>query len=206
VSHSTQSTETTVLSAQPAEKKPRILAVFRRFRHNNDGATAVEFGLVATPFFMLMMAIFELAMLLWTNQVMEEAVFQSSRVILTGEAMTLYPNPATAVAAFKSDVCTRLTLVSNCNTRLSVDVRTYTSFATATANQPVSGGVLDTSGFGYQPILPNQIAVVRAVLSYPIVLSSWNKVFSDLANGERALMATLAFRAEPFCPPPGTSC
>jgi Flp pilus assembly protein TadG len=195
VSHSTQSTETTVLSAQPAEKKPRILAVFRRFRHNNDGATAVEFGLVATPFFMLMMAIFELAML-----------FQSSRVILTGEAMTLYPNPATAVAAFKSDVCTRLTLVSNCNTRLSVDVRTYTSFATATANQPVSGGVLDTSGFGYQPILPNQIAVVRAVLSYPIVLSSWNKVFSDLANGERALMATLAFRAEPFCPPPGTSC
>ncbi len=185
-------------AVRPARKAGLLL---RRFRRNKDGATAVEFALVATPFFMLLMAIFELAMLLWTNEIMEEAVFQSSRIILTGEAMTRYPNPATAAADFRNDVCARMRLVSNCTSRLRVDVRTYTSFATAQANKPVTGGVLNTGAFGVQPVQPNQIAVVRAVLSYPIYMSSWNRAFADLSNGERALMATMSFRAEPFCPP-----
>jgi Flp pilus assembly protein TadG len=175
--------------------------LLQRFRRNKDGATAVEFALVATPFFMLLMAIFELAMLLWTNEIMEEAVFQSSRIILTGEAMTRYSNPATAAADFRNDVCARMRLVSSCASRLKVDVRVYTSFATAQANKPVTGGVMDTSSFAFQPVQPNQIAVVRTALSYPIYMSSWNRVFADLSNGDRALMATMAFRAEPFCPP-----
>jgi Flp pilus assembly protein TadG len=190
-----------VAAVQPAARTRRAGLLLRRFRRNKDGATAVEFALVATPFFMLLMAIFELAMLLWTNEIMEEAVFQSSRIILTGEAMTRYPNPATAAADFRNDVCARMRLVSNCNSRLQVDVRTFTSFANAQANKPVTGGVLNTGTFGVQPVQPNQIAVVRAVLSYPIYMSSWNRAFADLSNGQRALLATMSFRAEPFCPP-----
>jgi hypothetical protein len=38
------------------------------------------------------------------------------------------------------------------------------------------------------------------VLSYPLTLSSWSSAFANLSNGDRALMASVAFRTEPFPP------
>jgi pilus assembly protein Flp/PilA len=173
--------------------------LLRRFRRDERGATAVEFGFIAVPFFMLMMATTELALMLWTSQQMEEALFQGTRVMLTGESLTKYSGtPAAAGQKFRDDLCAKMTMLVDCTSRLKVDVKTYPSFATATSNMPVSGGVLNTAGFGWQPVTPSSIVVVRAVLSYPMALSSWNKAFADLADGSRALMASVAFRTEPF--------
>lgn len=172
--------------------------ILNRFRRDQKGATAIEFGFIAVPFFMLLMATFELATMLWTSQQMEEAVFQSTRVMLTGESLTKYNNPATAPGAFKNDLCAKMTLMVDCSSNLQVDVKVFPSFATASSPTPISGGNLDTSGFGWQPVTPSSIVVVRAVLSYPLTLSTWNKAFANLSNGSRALMASVAFRTEPF--------
>ncbi len=172
----------------------------RRFRRDERGATAVEFGLISIPFFMLLMTTVEMALMLWTSQQMEEAVFQTSRTMLTGESRTIYANPATAQTQFRDNLCANMTLIMSCAARLRVDVATYTSFATAQAGMPVSGGVLNTAGFGFQPSQPNTIIVVRAVLSYPLTMSTWSNAFASLSNGERALMASLAFRTEPYPP------
>jgi Flp pilus assembly protein TadG len=172
----------------------------RRFRRDEKGATAVEFALISVPFFMLLMSTVEMALMLWTSQQMEEAVFQRSRTMLTGESRTIYNNPATAATQFRNDLCSTMTLIFDCQTRLKVDVQTFASFATATSGSAIQGGVLNTAGFGFQPVTPSTIVVVRAVLSYPLTMSSWSQSFANLANGERALMASIAFRTEPFPP------
>ena len=64
--------------------------LFRRFRRSQDGAAAVEFAFVAVPFFALLFAIFETALMFWTNQVLEESLSQVSRSLVTGQSRSIY--------------------------------------------------------------------------------------------------------------------
>lgn len=137
-------------------------------------------------------------MVFWTSQVLETAVANASRSILTGEANTKYPNPATALASFKNDVCANVTALVDCQANIQVDVRSFISFATANAAATVSGGNLDTSAFGYQKPGPQQIFVVRAVMAYPLYVPVWNQGLANLNGGKRALVASATFRTEPF--------
>ena len=147
---------------------------------------------------MVLFAVIETAMIFFTSQVLETAVANASRAIMTGQAVTKYPNPATALANFKNDVCANVTTLVDCQAALQIDVRSFTSFATANAAATVSGGNLDTSAFGYQVPGPNQIFVVRAVMAYPLYVPSWNQGLATLNGGKRAIVASAAFRTEPF--------
>ncbi len=60
----------------------------RRFARAEDGATAVEFALVATPFVALLIAILETALVFFAQQVLQTAATQSARLIMTGQAQT----------------------------------------------------------------------------------------------------------------------
>ena len=62
--------------------------LLRRFRSNRRGSVAVEFSLIALPFFALLFAIIETALVFFASQVLETAVQDSSRLILTGQAQT----------------------------------------------------------------------------------------------------------------------
>lgn len=190
---------------RPAKRRWDVL---RRFRRDQRGVTAIEFGLIGIPFFMLMFAILETALMFWTSQVLEEALTQTSRRLLTGEALTRYATGSAAdkTAAFKTDLCANAPGLVDCD-KLTVDVRSYASFANARTgtdeSNPVSGGNLNVSGFGYTPPQPSQIVVVRAVLEYPVLLSGWNSALVNIGTDKRALVATMTFRTEPF-PIPST--
>lgn len=182
----------------PLRQRIRMPRIFRAFRRRQDGATAIEFGMVALPFFMVLFAVIETAMIFFTSQVLETAVANASRSIMTGQAVTKYPNPATALANFKNDVCANVTTLVDCQAALQIDVRSFASFATANAAATVSGGNLDTTAFGYQAPGPNQIFVVRAVMAYPLYVPSWNHSLATLNGNKRAVVASAAFRTEPF--------
>src|SRR6187551_2094422 len=63
----------------------RISTAFR-FARRDDGAAAVEFGMVAAPFLALMFAIMETALVFFASQTLETAVADSARLIMTGQA------------------------------------------------------------------------------------------------------------------------
>ncbi|WP_187639977.1 TadE/TadG family type IV pilus assembly protein [Bosea sp. F3-2] len=181
-----------------------------RFRRSENGATAIEFGFVALPFFMLTWAIIETGLMFWTNQVLEESLAQASRTLLTGESRSRYTSatPSINAAAFRDDVCARAPMKLLDCTKLAVDVRTYSDFSAASSgtssSNPIAGGNLDTSSFSYRQPDTGQIVVVRAVLDYKLFLTSWAS--TGLANiggadsGRRGLVASTTFRAEPFVP------
>jgi len=190
------------------QAKSRKRRVFSRFRRAQDGAAAVEFGFVALPFLMLLWAIFETGLMFWTSQVLEEALSQASRSIVTGQSRDLYKStdPVTNAAAFRDAICARAPLgLIDCN-KLSIDVRSYADFSTASSgtasNNPLAGGKLDTSSFSYSQPGPGQIVVVRAVLDYKLFLTVWASEalsnIGDAGSGRRGLIASVAFRTEPF--------
>jgi Flp pilus assembly protein TadG len=186
-----------------ARQQPRLLD---RFRRNQKGATAIEFAMLATPFFLLLVAIFETALMFWTTQILEEAATQTSRRLLTGQSHQRYANAATQTADFKNDLCANAHALIDCSEgKMWIDVRTYASFDGAStgtsASNPVSGTTLNTNGFGYNQPQSGQIVVVRVVMRYPVVFNRWNQALVNLSNNEHAIIVTTAFRAEPYANP-----
>jgi Flp pilus assembly protein TadG len=200
---STQSSAFAVNCARLARRLPLL----GRFVRHQKGATAVEFGLVFAPFLVLMFAIIETAIVFFASQILETAVADSSRLILTGQAQNKAKTDALWKAdpykEFKTDVCDRLKVMFDCSKGLHVDVRSYSAFSGGDMSMPLKDGKLDPSfSPQYNPGNADQIVVVRVMYEWPISLSylGANLTFdlSNMTGGKRMLMATTAFRNEPF--------
>lgn len=183
-----------ILASTRAGRIARTLA--RKFVRRDDGTALLEFGIVVFPFLALLFAIIETALVFFAGQVLETAVADSARLILTGQAQTQNLNAST----FKNQVCARIFGLFDCQGGLQIDVRTYASFANAAITKPINPitGLLDTSGFTYQPGVAGDIVVVRLVYKWPTFVRTFGLNVSDLSDGYRLLMATAAFRNEPF--------
>jgi Flp pilus assembly protein TadG len=172
------------------------LTTVRRFARGEDGIAAVEFGIVAVPFFALMFAIIETAMIFFASQILEGAVADSARLIMTGQAQSQGLSQTT----FKDAVCARIHGMFDCANGIQVDVKTYTSFSSISNTKPIdANGNLQSSNFGYSPGAACDIVVVRLMYQWPVYVSllSLNKM-ADLSGNKKLLMATAAFRNEPF--------
>jgi Flp pilus assembly protein TadG len=174
----------------------RVPSPLRRpFRRNSDGAVAVEFALLAIPFLALILAIFQTSMVYITGQVLQTAVTDASRLIMTGQAQS----QSFDASKFKAAVCSRVTAMFNCSQLLQVDVKVYSSFTGASVTTPpVSGGSLDTSSFGFNAGSSNDIVVVRGVIAYPVIIPFVAKSYINLSNNRVLIMASAAFKNEPF--------
>jgi Flp pilus assembly protein TadG len=178
-------------------KRARLLRIktVRRFAKGEDGIAAVEFGMVAAPFLALMFAILETALVFFANQTLETAVADSARLIMTGQAQS----SGFTQQQFKDAVCAKILGLFDCAGGIQLDVKTYTGFAAVSTANPVdSNGNLQTSSFGFQPGNACDIVVVRLMYQWPVYVSLLGFNLADLAGNKRLLMATAAFRNEPF--------
>jgi Flp pilus assembly protein TadG len=176
-------------------KRLVALGAVRRLLRQQDGAAAVEFGLVAAPFLALVFAIMESAIVFFAGQALETAAADSARLIMTGQAQT----QGFDQAAFKQAVCGKIYGLFNCNSGLYVDVKNYTSFSSINTSKPIdSNGNLQTGNFGYQPGGPGDIVVVRLMYEWPVYVSLMGLNLSDMSGGKRLLVSTIAFRNEPY--------
>jgi Flp pilus assembly protein TadG len=181
-------------TAGSASAKHALKSVIRRFKRSKDGAAAVEFALVAAPFLALVFAILETALVFFASQVLETAAADSARLILTGQAQTSGLNQT----QFKQEVCNRIYGLFDCASGIKVDVRTYNSFSSANMAKPIDANGNVTFTPSYQPGSPGDIIVVRLLYEWPVYVSLLGLNLSDLSNGKRLIMATSAFRNEPY--------
>jgi len=171
------------------------ISTVRRFARRDEGAAAVEFGMVAAPFLALMFAIMETALVFFAGQTMETAVADSARLIMTGQAQS----QSFDAAAFKTSVCSKIGGLFNCAGGLYVDVKTYSSFGSVDNSSPVdANGQLKTGSFGYTPGGPGDIVVVRLMYQWPVYASMLGFNLGNMAGNKRLLLATAAFRNEPY--------
>jgi len=166
----------------------------RAFVRRQDGAAAIEFGLVAAPFLALVFAIMETAIVFFAGQTLEAAVADTARLIMTGQAQT----QGFDQTSFKNQVCSKVYGLFDCANGVYVDVKSYSNFASVNTTAPVQNGKLDTSNFTYQPGGPGDIVVVSLYYQWPVYISLLGFNLSDLSGGKRLLAATSAFRNEPY--------
>jgi Flp pilus assembly protein TadG len=180
-----------ILTAQRIAARARR----NRFARAQDGAAALEFALVAAPFLALLFAIMETAFVFFASQSLEYAVAQSARLILTGQAQTA----GFSQAAFKTAVCGNIVALFDCSNKLYVNVQNYSSFASASTTPVYDGnGQLDTSQMKYQPGTPGDIVVVSLYYQWPIYVSLFSDNLANQSGNNRLLVATAAFRNEPY--------
>ncbi len=185
-----------IKSATLVKRVKRLLGarLARRFVRRQDGAAAVEFGLVAAPFLALVFAIMETAVVFFAGQTLETAVADSARLIMTGQAQTAGFDQA----KFKDEVCKKIYGLFNCSGGVMVDVRTYSSFSNIDLSKPIDANGNLVNNFTYQPGGPGDIVVVRLLYQYPVYVSLLGLNLADMAGGKRLIVATAAFRNEPY--------
>lgn len=168
------------------------------FRKNNDGATAIEFGLIALPFFGFLFAIIETGMAFLNGQYLDRAVEKASRQIFTGQlAMSGLP-PAGRLTKFKTDVCGMLGSFMDCG-RLYYDVQAYPTFGAPIQPIPMSGGGLDTAALPrFNPGASGEIVVARVYYLQPIYADILGAGLANNRGTDRLLVGTAVFRNEPF--------
>jgi Flp pilus assembly protein TadG len=177
-----------------AAKRLAARARLDQFARRQDGAAAVEFGLVAIPFLALLFAIMETAFVFFAGQSLEYAAAQSGRLIMTGQADAAGYDQA----GFKNAVCAKIIALFDCQNKLYVNVRKYTSFGGASTAPPYQNGQLDTSQMQYQAGNPGDIIVVQLYYQWPIYISLLSDNLANQNGGNRLLVATSAFRNEPY--------
>ncbi|WP_027521691.1 TadE/TadG family type IV pilus assembly protein [Bradyrhizobium sp. Ec3.3] len=190
----------------PAVWKFSIRSMIQRFRRNRRGSAAVEFALVAPIFFALLFAIIETAIMFFAGQVLETVTQDAARSVLTGQAQTgsVSACAVSGVAAactqttFKNYVCTQIpALFFDCSS-LYVDVSSFSSFSAVTLPSHIdSAGNFDTST-SYSAGSAGDIVVVRLFYQWPLYVTGLGYNPSNLAGNKRLLVATAAFKNEPY--------
>jgi Flp pilus assembly protein TadG len=166
----------------------------RRFARQEDGATAVEFAMIAAPFLALVFAIIETAIVFFAGQALETAVADSSRLIMTGQAQT----QGLSQSAFKDAVCAKIFGLFDCQNGIYIDVKTFTNFGNVTMTNPIDANGNLQNNFTYNPGGPCNIVVARLFYQWPVYVSLMGFDLQNMTGGRRLLTATAAFRNEPY--------
>lgn len=188
----------------PSRRRNRRLfgvRAIKRLRRCEDGSTAIEFAFVSVPFFALLFAILETALVFWTTQVLETAVTDASRLIYTGQFQEQHAGASSEEmrTAFRNEICARVVALISCSTMLQVDVRRFGDFGSVTVDPLIDGeGAFSSDAFGFQASGEREVVVVRAAIEYPVFVTLLDASRANLANGRRLIVASAAFRNEPF--------
>ena len=179
---------------RPAKSRRRFGRLFG-LRRNEEGSAAIEFAIIAPIFFFLMFVIAETALVFIAEQVMSNAVFETARLIRTGQVQASNMTKA----QFTTAVCSRMSVFVDCtSTNFYLDVKSYATFSAMSMTRPLdaSENFIDAGSFNFGT--PNDIVVVRAYYQWPT-----NKIFGslslkNLANGKRLIGSWAAFCNEPY--------
>lgn len=168
---------------------------YRRLAADRHGATAIEFALVFLPFVAMLLGILNIALIFFTQQLLETAAERSARQLMTGQAQ----KAGMSQPQYKAVVCGFLPAYINCG-RLVVDVRTLAQFSdasSATITYDRNGN--PTSNGQYQPGAANTIVMAQVI--YPW-LGSGSMPLGFTIGGPNGpltqLRATTVFRTENF--------
>jgi Flp pilus assembly protein TadG len=168
--------------------------LMRRFVRRSEGATAVEFALVAGPFFLMIMALLETALVIFVNAILENGMVDSARLIRTGQVH----EQNMSEAEFRAVFCQNLITLVQCDERLMIDVRVFDSFNDVEFDPPLTpGGNLNDMN-NFNPGTAGDIILVRAFYVWDGMTPIIGEYISNMAGGNRLVVSSAAFRNEPF--------
>lgn len=168
----------------------------RRLHRDENGFTAVEFGMVATPFLMFLFGIINIGLLYFTTFTIENATEGAARAIRTGQAKTANWTKE----QFKTQVCNRVPSFVDCANKVRVDVQIVAEGSDPTPAEGVVGGAMKTDAQTSYPgsFSGGQIVMVTTFYQWDLAKALPFLKFQGLSDGSKLIRATVAFKNEPF--------
>lgn len=180
-----------------------MIKFLKSFRKEDDGVTAIEFGIFAVPFLLLIMGILEIGIMFGAATVLNGATEDAARQIRTGQAQT----SGDAEGTFRTLLCGNLYALIDCNTLNYhvVKLDDDEDFQSAIVNPDIMPPVYDleeptsftTTGFdaGEQ----NDRVIIRVSYEYPLYTPLAGPFFSNTPEGNRHLLiSTVIIQNEPY--------
>lgn len=176
----------------------------RGFARDERGVTAIEFGILAVPFFAIILATLETAIMFLGSQVLDGAVEAASRKVRTGEAN------AYDLTQFRDLMCGYTFNMFDCSQiKLKVDV--ITDFANVQTNPvvqscnpantpPCTWTIVQgySPGVGTQGGAPPSVVQVSAYYRWPLMIVFPYFNLRNQPDNYRLISAIRVFRNEPF--------
>jgi Flp pilus assembly protein TadG len=182
----------------------------REFVRSRDGTAAIEFALLAIPYFLIIFAILETFVAFVAEQVVSNAVDTMAREIRTGQITS-----ATGEQQFRQDFCNEISVIIVCSaaelttpTNLYLDVESYAKFADMPTTVPrVSSDPysdLDTTGLKFAPGGAQTNNMVRAYYRWQVITDLLRPYLTTIRPTDGSMpttyliVATAAFQNENF--------
>jgi len=173
------------------ERSSKFLSRFRRAKR---GATAVEFAMIAMPFFLLLYAVIDTSLVYFATTTLENGLAAASRQIKTGQAQAANMT----AQQFRTLVCNEVSMLLKCDAHLAIDVRKFTSFGGVNLPAALDGNGNLTGNFQFNTGGAGDIIVVRAFYAWPMLTPNFGDTMTNMAGNSRLLTAAAAFKNEPF--------
>lgn len=174
--------------------RARSFGLLRR-RPPREGAAAVEFAIVAVPFFFVIFAVLELGVIFLIDSTLEASVQQATRLVRTGQAQ----GGAITQAQFRTAMCGAMNVFEgDCMQRSVVDVRPIPQFRNPNPPNPIVDGVFDEGRTEFEPGAAGDLMLVRVWYQQPVVTPLLSRALTRVESGDAIISVTTAFRNEPF--------
>ena len=175
--------------------RSRYVKAWRRFARAERGATAVEFALIAMPFFALLFGTLQMGLLFMTSTTIESAAMTAARQVRTGQLQNAGNNTS---QGFKDLICGDMTWLTydDCEHNVSIDVRTFGNFASITSTLPVKNGAIDPTQLQFNSGTNCSIVMVRVFYPYTLFAPSFTPGLPDLGSNQKLITVATAFRNE----------
>lgn len=147
------------------------------FRRSQQGATAVEFALIAPAFLAMPIAVLQTCVFVFAQQTLQNAAVQAGRLIMTGQVQ----NGNVTQSQFLNSICPMIRPLFTSTPQLNYD-----------------GQGQVTNSWSYDPGTPGQVVIVRLIYQWSVVSGPLGFVLSNLPNNSAEMMGISAFRVEPY--------
>ena len=148
------------------------------------GIVAVEFALLAAPFFMLLMGTIELSLMIGAQQLLESVAFNVSRLAKTGYTDSGLSQAETVNQILVTELSSYGTLIDP--SKVTMTQAAYGSFSGS------SSGTGGTAGFGAS----NEIVVYTLTYSWKLFTPMMSSIIGT--NGYFPLSSTIVVHNEPY--------
>jgi Flp pilus assembly protein TadG len=172
----------------------------RGIRVNDDGVTAIEFGMIGPLFFLLLGSIMETGIMLFTEYSLQTSVQSAARLVRTGQAQELQ----LSAADFKNRVCDTASIVMDCTGGVTVYMTSAANFAALAAAVPSYLTVGNSFGGAPGPASyscgsPSQAVAMIATYDWDITMPFLKQHFGNVdGDSKRRLAGFAMFQNEPF--------
>ncbi|MCZ7479878.1 pilus assembly protein [Rhizobium rhizogenes] len=152
----------------------RLTPLLRKFGVSRDGTAAIEFAILAIPYFLVVFAIIETFIAMMAEQVVVNATETMARRLRTGQISS-----SISKEDFRKNFCNEVSVMITCSDeikteqKLYIDLRSFPAFKDIPTTVPLKAYGeyydLDTAQFGFKPGGPETINMLRVYYRWRVI-------------------------------------